>query len=145
MTTVVLPDVEAALLAFLAADADVTAARTVGGVKGGLGWNLGSSPAYPFLRVYRAGGPAVDNYLDLPLIQLEAIGAPNDATSASRQALSLLLRTAHGACLARLRWHTASGVRFSDVDTATHMQWSPDPETAQSKYFTRLTMAAHYA
>lgn len=145
MTTTTLPDVEAALLAFLATDADVTTARTVGGVKGGLGWNLGSSPAYPFLRVYRAGGPAEDNYLDRPLIQLEAIGAPNDATSATRQALSLLLRTAHGACIARLRWHTSSGVRFSGVQTVTQMQWAPDAETAQSRYFTRLTMAVHRA
>jgi hypothetical protein len=148
VTVRTLPDVEAAVIAFLATDADVTAARTVTAsplLLSGLGWNLGADPVYPFLKVARVGGGADDNYLDRPLIQLDAIGAPNDWSSTSRIALSSLLRTAHGAVFARLRWHTASSVRFSRVDLVTNVQWAPDSAESQMRYFSRLAMVVHGA
>lgn len=139
MPTTVVPDVELALLGFLAADPDTLTALG----DGDLGWNLGPDPAYPFLRVFRAGGGSEDNYLDRPVVQLEAIGAPNDQSDATRLALSNLLRVAHGAIWARARWETRSDVRFSSVETVTNVQWAPDPETNQSRYFSRLSMAVH--
>ncbi len=141
MATQTTPDVELALLGFLAADADTLAALGTGD----LGWNLGPNPAYNFLRVTRVGGAAEDAYLDQPLIQIEAIGAPDDQADATRLALSTLCRTAHGAILARAQNETHSGVRFSRVTTVTHMQWAPDPAKHQMRYFSRLLITAHRA
>lgn len=140
-----LPDVVTALRVFLAQDTAVTTARTVGGVLGSMGRAQGPNVVYPLLRVYRAGGPAEDNYLDRPLVQFEAIGAPNDWSDTTDKVLVNLLRVVQSAVYSRVRNATSNGVRFTAVDTLTQAQWAPDTETNQSRYFTRLALTCHGA
>lgn len=144
MTILTLPDVEAPLLSFLAADADVTAARTTApSVKGSVDTRVRPGTRWPMLKVYRVGGSAADTYLDRPLVQVEAIGAPNDLTSANEDVVKALLLTAQAAIYLRLRWSTVGGARFSDVETITHMQDGYDDATKQVRYFSRLLLKVH--
>lgn len=147
MTLQTLPDELAAVLTFLAADVDVTAARTTAvgppPVKGSVDFRVRSGTRWPMLKVYRVGGSAADAYLDRPLLQVEAIGAPNDLSSATDDVVRALLRTAQAALHERLRWSTVAGVRFSSIETVTHMQDGYDDLTKQLRWFSRFDISSY--
>lgn len=143
MTIETLPDTVTALRVFLAADPDVATARTVNGQLGSMNRAQGPAVKYPALKVYRAGGPAADAYLDHPLVQIEAIGAPNDTSDATDRVLVDLLRTVQAAIYRRMRGETTGSVRISAVETITALQWGWDDTTKQNRYFLRLVLTAH--
>ena len=141
MAVSLLPDVEAALIQWLRAHADVAALST------NVGWEI-KSP-YPCLRVIRVGGPGDPRRIDQALVQVEAWGAADVVTATNRVALARLLRTVDAALRQDARNVTVSTSQgdavISTVRPIQLMQWAPDPDTRQHRYFSRHMVTAHAA
>lgn len=134
MATVLLPDVEQAVIAYLGAHPDITAitSNVAGDING----------PYPMLRVQRTGGPG-SRRLDHALLFIDAYGdTPDNRASDERATLSLLSRTA----LAVLYELEADGVvgtcDVSAVEPVVTNQWLPDPLTNQGRYHSVVAVYA---
>lgn len=141
MPVALLPDVEAAVISWLRAHADVAALST------NVGWEI--KAPYPCLRLIRVGGPGDPRRVDQALIQVEAWGAADVASSTNRVALARLLRTADAALRLGARNVTVTTAQgdavISTVRAVQLMQWAPDPDTRQHRYFSRHLVTAHAA
>ena len=136
MPLTLLPDVEAALIAWLRAHADVAALTT------NVGWEI-KSP-YPCLRLVQVGETA-DSIMRVgeALIQFDAYGAPDVVSASNRVALSLLLRTTMAEVRKQFPGRVTASAVYTRVRTINGLQWAPDEPARQQRYFGRLIVAAH--
>lgn len=138
MPVSLLPDVEAALIVWLRAHADVAALTTT------VGWEI-KSP-YPCLRILRVGGPGDPRRVDHALVQIEAWGQPDVVTSTNRVALRKLLATADAAIRQDARNVTVTvaggNAVLCSVRAVQLMQWAPDDTSRQHRYFSRHLVTA---
>lgn len=133
---VALPDVEADLISHLRGAAAVVALTT------NVGWEI-KSP-YPCLRLIQVG-ETTDEIMRVgsALIQLEAWGAADVASSTNRIALKRLLAVALAEIAQQFPGKVTATAVYSRVRVQNRAQWAPDDTTRQQRYFGRLIVAAH--
>lgn len=132
-----LPNVRKAILTHLKADTDVTALVPAIRISHQL------DAAFPRLRVLRLGGAGDAYYLDRALIQVEAIGEPNDYSDTMQERLEAIIAAAVDSIYSGMRNETSSGVRVSAVNVVTNQQSAPDDTTKQLRVFSRLLVVGH--
>ena len=125
MPTLLLPDIEQAVIAHLAADTDIQAITDT--VRADI---LGP---YPMLRAMRTGGTP-ERRLDHALLFIDAYGdVPSARPAGERGVLNLLARTAVRV-LVDLEGQSVGDCDVSAVIPVVVMQWLPDPLTDQGRY-----------
>jgi hypothetical protein len=132
-----LPNVRKAVVTHLRADAAVT--QLVPATRIG----HRSEAAYPRLRVLRVGGTSDGYYLDQCLIQMDAVGEPDDYSEPMQERLEAITAAAVASVYDGMRNATSSGVRVSSVNVLTNQQSAPDDSTRQLRVFARLLLTAH--
>lgn len=128
-----LVDVEAVLLAFVAADAGVTALDAE--VAAEVPASFPSSGA-PFVQLFRVGGTdAGSGHLDRAVVQVNGYGS-------SRPEAFDVLRAAFGALL-RATTAALDDAVVSDVLRLSGPTWSPDPITDAPRYTLSAAVTVH--